>query len=237
MVKRLTKEDREELKRRFHNSKYGIMIDKFLREYYGMWLLNFVIGGLFGASFIFGSIVDTTYTQQPNIFYGLILWHIKTHHLLDIFTFGIGYSIMAAKLKNFIYPALFTFFVIGVTEYFWWISYIIANWQIVFAQQNGNGIFISTISIFYFAIIIGYVIIKGFSREEVYWLIANTIFFAFWISIGFPITYGYSGATIYLNVLWVNAIEVTHWLNSFTTYCIFVVRKMKIKNFRITWLK
>jgi hypothetical protein len=233
-MRKITQKDREKIKEKFRNSRLGRNLFKFLYNYHGIWLLNALFAWEFCYFFILGTLQLTVYTPVPNILYGLILWHAYTHHLTDLLCFGIGYAILSIKMRNFIYPALWVGFIIGVTEYSWWISYIIAHFQTIMITAQWQRIYFSNeLTAVYAVIIISYSIIKGFDKRDILWIGTLCIFFAGWILLGFPITYDFNGPTIYLHTLWVNGIEVAHWVYSFTMYFIIVnYKKLRVKLFR-----
>ena len=233
-MRKLTSEDRERLKNNFRNSKFGHYLLKFLYEYKGIWFVNALFAWEFSYYFIIGTINLTDFTPQPNILYGLILWHAYSHHLTDLLCFGIGYTIMSIRMKNFIYPALWIGFIIATTEYSWWFSYIIAHWEKIFILDQWERIYFSNqLTIVYAILIIGYGAIKGFSRKDLVWIIMLWEFMIVWIYLGFPITYDFNGSTNLANDLQTNAIEVLHWIWSFVWFFIIV----DYKNIRIRFLR
>lgn len=220
-LRRLTQKDRDRIKERFWSSKIGKTTLTFLYKYKGIWLINFIFMWEFSYYFILGTLRLTVYTPQPNIIYGLILWHAYTHHLTDLMCFGIGYTYLMIKLRNAIYPALFVGYVIAVSEYSWWFSYIIAHWENIFVYAQWERIYFSNqLTVIYAILIITYVVIKGFDKRDLLWIVYLWVYFAIWIYIGFPITYDFNGPTQYLYSLNVNLIEVGHWIYSFAGYFI-----------------
>lgn len=176
-------------------------------------------------SFIFGNRYHgyTTYYANENLFTDIIRTTIATHHFTDIACMWISYYILCFRTKSFIWPALYSASVISIHEYSWWLSYDIA-----FTTTTTYN-YISKLAIPYAIVIFLYLILKGWNKRETIWLVILWIYYIGWILIGFPVTWGYNGPTIYINNLNIILIEMGSWIWAYATY-ILIVKPNEIKH-------
>ena len=230
MFRKRTQEDRERLKQQFLSSNFGkwlirnkptiriilssICLIAFLILTVGTFIpYDWSIAIPYPLSIVMGSSYHgyTHYYTQSNIFEDIARTYIASHHLTDISLLWIFYYIFAIKTKSLIYPALLVCWVLGIHEYTWWYSYAIAN---SFNVWN----YFSKLSGIYAVLMFLYIIIKGFNKEDIKWLLVLFLFYMIWIILGFHVTVGYNGPTQYFYDIWTILTEMISWLYAFVTY-------------------
>ena len=168
-------------------------------------------------------LLDTGISLQ-NTNMNIALWKITRsgdHHMIDML--GIIGSLFILAIIFYKNPktktlyGVFAFFtnftMIGLHELGWYISYDIN----VLIQHNPFNVLWILYSYFdvYVIVIAAYVFFALKFKVFVIpyrTIIILSIFYAFWVSIGFPVSIGYYGHTIYYYNIDVNIIEIISWL-------------------------
>lgn len=163
-------------------------------------------------------------TSLINTNQSILLWKItKTgeHHLLDFTAIILSFFILCIifyknpnpKIKRIF--ALFAFFtnytLVGLHESAWYIGYYISS--LIYGYYVNPLWIIDSRLPFYIILIISYLLFarKGLVVFPKRTLVLLTIFYMFWISIGFPVTIDYYGHTLFYSNIDVNLIEQVSW--------------------------
>lgn len=195
--------------------------------------LNFACIALMILWFII-SILTTDYSKP------FIAWHTITGHHYLVLLLGFIFPFFYYWIKKGLRP-LWSFiivaFTLAVNEWFWWITYYIdhyilnntnyylppplTNQYLQFQALEHLTIFNYTGMAYIIVIALFLYKVKIHKPEFLVWLSFLTVFYIYWLSIGFPITIDFSGITVLLNDFNTNLIEITHWLIFTTLLVIF----------------